>query len=424
MAAELIMLFARTEDHAAVARRLRELAPGVRIDGPDAGWREAVVPFGGWLRKRTLTFRHDPEYHEEPNWSVQMNGLQGYLDQFPPTERKPVAVMLPTTFRYALVVQCTPEPRGLNAGGDPRLDVLYAVAELLDGVLFTPSALRDARGRVLFSAGGAADEDPQAAWPRVVAAVRVAAESRAAGEHEDEDADGAEGAEAPSAERVARRALALTALSVRGVMEGDARDPRTPAMYQDLLAWVEQAGLADELEAKEAEVLRRPLGGLDPQAATDAVWTLEGLGVLAWALGRSHLPPHDELVHPHALWDAMGLMDAEGARALVAQAALRPRDEILTLRERLFALHWRLRNYGIRPNVMDFAEFARTAWFGPLNITGLPLADGDLSIEGRRIDRAPPEALGRAGSVAHERHKAANWLWEGPALYSLADTST
>lgn len=420
MPAEPIMLFSRTSDHAAVARRLRELAPGVRIDGPDDAWRQAVVPFGGFLRKRRLTFNYDAAYHAEPNWSTQMNGLRGYLDRFPPGERKQVAVLLPTTFRYGLAVELTPEPRaGLSAADDPRLEVLYAVAELLDGVLFTPSALRDARGRVLFSADGAAREDPRAAWPRVVATVPVAGE---AGGDEDDDVE--EEAEPPSAERVARRALALTALSVRGGMENDARDPRTPAMYQDLLAWVQAVGLADELEAEEAEVLRRPLGALDPQAGTNAMWVVEGLCVLAWALGRFDLPPHDEQVEPHELWNAMRLMDADGARALVAQAALRPEDEIRTLRERMFALHWRLRDYGIRPRLMDFGEFARTAWFGPLDITGVPLVDGDLSINGSRIDRASPQALGSAFSAAMERHKAANWLCDGPALYSRADIST
>jgi hypothetical protein len=71
------MLFARTADLAGVARRLRELAPGVRIDGTDADWRQAAVTLGGWVNKRTLIINHDPDYHAEPNWPVQMNGMHG-----------------------------------------------------------------------------------------------------------------------------------------------------------------------------------------------------------------------------------------------------------------------------------------------------------------------------------------------------------
>ncbi|HEX2081082.1 MAG TPA: DUF4272 domain-containing protein [Longimicrobium sp.] len=429
MAAEPIMLLARTADHPAVARRLRELVPGVRIDGADADWRQAVATFGRWWKKRTITFNYDPDYHAEPNWSTQMNGLRGYLDRFPHTERKTVAVLLPTTFRYGLAVQMDPEPAGwVDAGGDPRLDVLYAVAEMLDGVVFTPSALRDARGRVLFGAGGAAAEDPRAAWPAVIAAVRVPARSGAEDDRPEQDENGEddeeEGAEAPSAERVARRALALAAVSARGVAERYAGQSGATRMHQDLLAWVDQAGLADELEPDELEMLREPPGRLDPQAAVNAVWRVEGLAVLAWALGRFQLPPHDEPSHPDDVWSAMRLMDADGARALAAEAVLRPRDELQAMRERLFALHWRLRDFRLRARAMDFAEFARTCWFGPLDITGVPLVDGDLAIGGSRIDRADPDVLGRTQSAAQERHLAANWLWEGPALYSEADAST
>jgi hypothetical protein len=94
------------------------------------------------------------------------------------------------------------------------------------------------------------------------------------------------------------------------------------------------------------------------------------------------------------------------------------------LRNRLFALHWRLRNYTLRPEILDFANFARTCWFGPLDLTGLPLADGDLAISGNRLDRATPDEFSRTHSVAQERHQAANWLWEGPDRYSEASVAT
>src|SRR5262249_15519503 len=82
---------------------------------------------------------------------------------------------LTTTFRFSLGTLFEPD---FDPECDPRLDVLFAVAELLDGVLFTPSSLRDARGRILFGAGGEDAEDPDAGWPRVAAEV---AASRPAG---------------------------------------------------------------------------------------------------------------------------------------------------------------------------------------------------------------------------------------------------
>lgn len=73
---------------------------------------------------------------------------------------------------------------------------------------------------------------------------------------------------------------------------------------------------------------------------------------------------------------------------------------------------------------MDFAEFARTSWFGPLDLSGLLLIGGDLGLGGKRIDKAPAEAVARAHSAAQERHQAANWLCEGPQLYSQASVAT
>src|SRR5262245_20037254 len=259
MAMEPITLFARIADPAGVARRLRELAPTVQIDGPDDGWQNAVVTFGKRKTKRTLTLTHDPNYYAEPNWSAQMSGMRGYFSRFPDTDRKQRVLMLTTSLRFSLGTLFDPD---FDPEGDPRLDVLFAVAELLDGVLFTPSSLRDARGRVLFGAGGEDDEDPDAAWPRVAGEVPVS-DPLGAAMHEMSrprpPGEEREGAEPPTPERVARRALALTAVTTRAILEQDAENPKAAGTYQDLLAWVREAGIDDELEPEESEVLQRPL---------------------------------------------------------------------------------------------------------------------------------------------------------------------
>src|SRR5262249_39413504 len=135
-------------------------------------------------------------------------------------------------------------------------------------------------------------------------------------------------------------------------------------------------------------------------------------------------PPHDQVVALNPLWRSLGLLDADAARQLMAAPTLRPREEIGTLRNRLFALHWRLRDYSVNPQSMDFAESARMCWFGPLALTGLPLVDGDLALGGLRIDRAPPEVFSSVHSTVQERHQAANWVWEGPVRYSEASVAT
>jgi Domain of unknown function (DUF4272) len=427
MPADVINVFSRTHDPAGVAGLLRRLHPSVAIEGPDHDWRKATLTFGRLWMKRRLTFTYDPEYHAEPNWSTQMDGMRGYFQRFPESLRKAAAVALPTTFRYALAAIVDPE---LADGPDPRFDVISAVARHLDGVLFLPSALLDAEGRVLFGAGGEATEDPGAVWPRVVATVRVPGGGERGETEDDEDDDEPD---PPTPGRVARRALALVAVTVRAHNEAEAHGTEADGLHRELLDWVRDVGIEDELEGPnpsrpgwtdERGIVACPPGELEAQAQTDASWRAEGLAVLAWALGLCDLPAHDEPADVFTLWETLGDLDADRARALLAAPSLRPRDEIAALRDRLFALHWRLRDFTIRPQRMDFAGFARTAWFGPLDITGLPLAEGDLALRGVPIDQADPELLRAVTSAAQERHLAVNWLYEGPGRYSEADVST
>jgi hypothetical protein len=428
---EPINVFGRELDRAAVARRMREMTPKMELDAPrDDGWRELKATFGPlWSRKR-LTIRYDPDHCSEPNWSRQLEGMRGYFSRFPETPRKERALMLTHTFKFALATDFRPDAARMD---DPRVQALLAVAEVLDCVLFTPSALLDARGRVLFGADGAAMEDPAAQWPRVIFEVKVDPARAPAGAHAarafvspeaDEEDDPDPAATAPDAARVAIRALALAALADRAFLD-DVPDRRSLAeRHGALVSWAREAGAEAEMEPGEREVLLAPPGTLEPGQQANATWRLEGLCVLLWALGRGDIPPHDREAHAQTLFEAAGVLRADAARELLAAPALRPRDEIAALRMRLFALNWRITEYHIRRQAMDFARFAATAWFGPLDITGLPLVEGDLAIGAVRIDRASPRELARARSIVHERHLAANWLWEGPELYSETDVST
>ncbi len=400
MAMEPITLFARIANPAAVAVRLRELVPGVELDGPDATWKRAVIvfPSGGGRRKLTLT--HDPGYYAEPNWSRQMSGMRGYFSRFPDTERKPRVMMLTTCLHFSLGTLFEPD---FEPNDDPRLDVLFEVAQLLDGVLFTPSSLRDAHGRILFGTGGEDEEDPDATWPRVAAEVSLSDPLGAAAHESSRPQPGdkaVENSSPPTPGRVARRALAMTAVTVRAILEQEAASREAAKTYQKLVAWTSSLAIDEELEPDEWEVLQRPLGRLDQRAQINSTWRLEGLVVLAWALGRMEIPPHDKLVQTNRLWRGLGFLDGKAATALLANPTLRSREEIGILRNRLFAQHWRLRNFHIRPEVMDFAAYARTCWFGPLDVSGLPLVDGDLGLRGKRIDRAPPDVFSTAQSAA------------------------
>ncbi len=430
MAMEPATLFSRAADPAKVARRLRELAPEVKLDGPDDDWRNAVVAFRTGKQTHFITLTYDPEYHREPNWSRQMDGMQGYFSRFPASERQSTGLLLPSTFQFSLGVLFDPDE---EVAGDRRLALLYDIAEFLDGVLFTPTALRDARGRILFGAAGDIEEDPDATWPRVLATVDISAAKRTGVALEPDDAK-----DAPSPARVARRALAMVALTARAILEqgGPLRTPEPSrfgwlrslfsnqdALRRDVLKWVADVGIHDELEPDEWAILQRPIGKLAQAQQIQATWRHEGLVILAWALGRFEIPPPDRLVHCESLWQGLGLYDIDAARQILNAPSLRNREELGILRARLFTLHWRLRSYWITPTAIDFAEVARTNTFG-LDLAGIPLDGGDLALLGTRIDKAGPDAFGLAHSISLERHTAVNWLWEGPEKYSEASQAT
>jgi len=228
MVMEPITLFAATVDPAAVARKLRELSPTVAIDGPDDNWRNAVVTFAKGNQKQTLTFTHDPAYYAEPNWSTQMSGMRGYFSGFPDTDRKPQAMALISSFRFSLGTLFEPD---YDPEDDPRLDIVFAVAEVLDGALFTPSSLRDANGRILFGAEGEDEGDPDAVWPRGIDE-----------DDDDEDASDADEDEEDVKETTRRRLTVdckWLALAVAGTIVLGLVCPRRPIYVPSLnLEWL------------------------------------------------------------------------------------------------------------------------------------------------------------------------------------------
>jgi Domain of unknown function (DUF4272) len=227
----------------------------------------------------------------------------------------------------------------------------------------------------------------------------------------------------PSADRVARRALALAAVVCRSGIEGDAGDAEAEKFRESVIKWVEEVGLTDEIEPNEMDLLRTPLGKLNNRQRIDASWRVEGLAVLAWALGRYELPPYDLCADGPAAGLALGFRE-EKEDTVLSAPELRSRDELSSLADQLFSLHWRLRQYSLDGAAMDFVDVARRAWFGPLPLDGLRICEGDLEVRGVPLFRAPQELWLEAMSIARERQQAANWLEGQDAIYSEVTCDT
>lgn len=154
------------------------------------------------------------------------------------------------------------------------------------------------------------------------------------------------------------------------------------------------------------------------------MWNVEGLAVLAWALSRHDMPPDDDMVEPADVYESMRLYDVDAARELLKSAELRPAPELAAMQTHLLMLNWRLREYSLRPQAMDFVAFSKACWIGSFDISRFQIVNNDLAIGGVPIHDADATRRGGVGNLAVERHQAINWIMGYSAIYSETDTST
>jgi uncharacterized protein DUF4272 len=227
----------------------------------------------------------------------------------------------------------------------------------------------------------------------------------------------------PTPTRVAARALVLSAVACRGLIERDASKPGAEQLRKDVRQWLSDIGVAAEMEEREAAMLSTPLGKLDRQAAIDASWSSEGLVVLGWALGRAPLPAFYAECDSPEVANALGFL-AEKEDTVLKDARLRDQADVSSAEETYLTLHWRLRQFSLDSKPMDFAEYVARCNWGPLRLDDVPLCDGDLAVDGVRIDRVPDDIFHQTVSIVQERHRAFNWLMGWDSVYSQVTTDT
>lgn len=227
----------------------------------------------------------------------------------------------------------------------------------------------------------------------------------------------------PSAERVAARALILSAVVCRAAIEGDAGNPEAEEFRGSVRDWVHRVGIAEEAEASEMALLETKLGGLAARQRIDGSWRAEGLVILAWALGKCELPVYDTGVDPYPISQALGFRD-ERYDSVLSAPKLRSLDEISYVGEKFFSLHWRLRQYSMDNKPMNFEQFAKTAYFGPLLLDGLRLISHDIEIRGKPLCDSSESEWREVLSITRERQQAANWLSGQESTYSQVTCDT
>lgn len=211
----------------------------------------------------------------------------------------------------------------------------------------------------------------------------------------------------PTAPTVARRALALAAVVCRGFIDSGINDPAAEELLGRIRYWLEGVGLSDYLEPWESEIITATLAQLGQQRVSKATWAVEGLAVLAWALGCSEFPRHDQQVDPFAITGSVGFL-ADTADEFIATACLRSPGELDACRELMYAMHCRIRDF---VHARDFSAWVEDEWLERLRLSREDLiVDGDLVIGGKPITAASPEDIAKCEWATGERHRASIWL--------------
>lgn len=390
-------LFALVKEPLLARETIRKHYPGASFDTVAGDWTSAEVTSRGLFRKKSLvSFNHDPSYYSGPGWSRQLEGMAGFFSRCEPNDRQQFVVrhVIP---RFVFSVACVyhEEPSRQDH------EFLGELCQGLDGLIFSGHSLLDASENCVLRVDGFSD--PEASFPESLRTLPPR--------------------EPVNAEQVRSRCLALGAIVMRGVMERDLESLDAPEdHHRRLLAWVRDQGIDSCLEPREADVIGKTPGSLDQQQAIDALWQVEGLEVLLWALGLKELPSCDSLSDVDTPLDLIGIWKP-AIDAPVGEAELRPVTDLEKQQAIQLTIHWRLREHRLRPKHMDLTEFVRKARFGPLCLDGVPLVGGDLALGGHPLNESDDELFGTASSIANERHRAANWLMWGGS-WCETDTST
>ncbi|QNA90551.1 DUF4272 domain-containing protein [Massilia sp. Dwa41.01b] len=350
MATEPVTLFAQAGHPDAVIDVLRQMDARFKVAGPAEAWAELTVTTSGWLRKKQLRITHDPAYYTGEGWQVQLNGMRGYFARFPAAPEQAKALGLIGQFGFVLGTICDPDMEA----GDERLAILSAIAEALDAVWFTPSALRDARGRVLYGAN-VNEFDPGARWPAYTPGTPVPAagpvderalalKQRVFGELASLGFKPANALPLPDLDLRVRdaQAIVMRLMALQAVFAWAAA-PEHAVGSEVLRGYIARNGLRAAMTESELALIDLPRTEAQSRHGATVGWKLENLWALAWVAGFPRVPTLDAGQVPDEVINEL-LFDFlppwEGSAAdFAANASMRPASEVIPMEYRFYCAH-------------------------------------------------------------------------------------
>lgn len=303
---------------------------------------------------------------------------------------------------YGYVLHC-------NAGMVGRgAELIVNLTRLCSGIAFDGASFRDGHGQTVASSSAEANEANEG---NEESSTTIDVKPETLGRF----------TEPPGAARVLRRVWVLSAITMRGHLEA-ASINSVVEPFARIWKWLERNDALSELEDAERDLLSTPHGRLTIEQKVIAGWRGEGLGVLTWALHVTAMVDHQTAFDPGIIASSMGFL-SDVLPANVRTPQLRSVAELQWQGRRLSSIHWRLREFWLRPRAFDFRSYARTAPRGAFDLIGIPLLNDDLAIAGRPLVQAPRDLAQRSHDMVVERHLAIGWLLGKHHDYSQVDTT-
>jgi hypothetical protein len=204
------------------------------------------------------------------------------------------------------------------------------------------------------------------------------------------------------------------------MIDGDP-DPDAQEMADRILPLTQETGIYQTYEPAEQRLLQAPWGSLPRRERVALSWAVEGVAVMAWALGKASLPPFDTRCEGAPVGSALGLFQHESP-AVVRAATLRDPSEIQMRALTYETLSWRLERFLETRHRIDFALRLKTTNSPHSIVDGFKLIDGDLAIDGAPLVEISEERLGEVCSIVRERNKAFRWLLGYEKNYAAVPT--
>jgi hypothetical protein len=215
-------------------------------------------------------------------------------------------------------------------------------------------------------------------------------------------------------------ALGQCYLACRAMIDGDP-DPEAQEMADRILTFTREAGIYDTYEPAEVRLLQAPFGSLPRRERVALSWAVEGVAVMAWALGKAALPPFDTRTQGAPIGCALGLFQ-HGSPEFLQEAKLRSPADIQMCALSYTVLSWRLAQYLQHREKVDFAARLREPDGPHMIVDGINLQGGDLAVDGMPLDQIEEDRLVEVCSIVRERHKAFRWLLGYDKSYAAVTT--